>query len=398
MSMSIREYGGFIVKKSTSLLLSGILVSGMVLGTIVTPVTVSAATDNTAVTQADEEVTVLAKYYLRGEASGTLKKPFATQEITGKVGSPITEVPKDYAIIKGQNPVFSATEPNPIIEIAKKASATVNYIAPDGTVLKTLTLNGAEGDYYSLTSELPNNYYWDNDGEGGISLQDGKTYNLPVSESVANTVVFKTSNGTEIGSTTIRGDKVGDTITLSGGQIPYGYTTKVNSVTLQETGSTQVVTVTKNAAVTPFKGVVTVKSNIYAAYLYDVNGNEIKNRAVSGDSAWRVSNKMVLNDKTYYQVSTNEWIPADNVTVTSQDANNAIDGNNTVTKSDVKSVTTKNLGETGAVLYKADGSVIKNRALGSNSAWATDKMATINGVTMYRVATDEWVPATSITK
>lgn len=385
------------MKKSTSLLLSGILVSGMVLGTIVTPMTVSAA-DNTAVTQADQEITVIARYYLRGTTSGTLGTPIATQKITGKVGTAITETPKDYVIIKGQNPVISETEPNPIIEVAKKATSTVNYIAPDGTTLKTLTLNGAEGDYYSLTSDLPSGYYWDNDGEGGISLQDGKTYNLPVSKSVANTVIFKTANGTEVGRTVIRGDKAGDIVDLNGGQIPNGYTTTVNALTLQDSGVTQAVTVTKNTTITPFKGVVTVKSNIYAAYLYDVNGNEIKNRAVSGNSAWRVSNKMVLNDKTYYQVSTNEWIPADNITVTSQDSSNSIDGNTTVSKSDVNAVTTKDLGETGAALYKADGSLIKNRSLSSKSSWSTDKMATINGVTMYRVATDEWVPATSITK
>ncbi|WP_157492470.1 hypothetical protein [Companilactobacillus heilongjiangensis] len=43
------------MKKSTSLLLSGVLVSGMVLGTIVTPATVHASDDAAAVTQADKD-------------------------------------------------------------------------------------------------------------------------------------------------------------------------------------------------------------------------------------------------------------------------------------------------------------------------------------------------------
>lgn len=388
------------MKKSTSLLLSGILVSGMVLGTVVTPVTVSAATDS-AVTQSnsDEEVTVNVKYYLRGQVSSALGKPFADMDMTAKVGTPITKVPDGYTFIRGQHPVITGDNPNPIVEIDKKASTTINYIDPNGNTLKTTVLNGAEGDYYSLTSDLPDNYYWDNDGEGGITLSNGKVYNLPVSKSVSNTVIFKTSDNAEVGRTVIRGDQVGDVITLNGGQVPNGYTTDVNSLTLQSSGNTQFITVTKNASITPFKGVVTIKNNVVAAYLYDVKGNAIMNRAISGGSSWKVSNKMVLNDKTYYQVSTSEWVPADNVTVNSENNNDSsIDGNTTVTPSDVKIVRTKDAGDSGIALYKANGTLIKSRALGSNSSWRTDKMATVNGVTMYRVATDEWVPASNITK
>jgi len=47
-------------------------------------------------------------------------------------------------------------------------------------------------------------------------------------------------------------------------------------------------------------------------------------------------------------------------------------------------------------LYKLDGHIIKNRALSSSSAWYTDQYATINGETMYRVATNEWVKAADI--
>ena len=386
------------MKKSTSLLLSGILVSGMVLGTVVTPATVHADSTSSAVTQADADVTVNARYYLRGEAGNTLGTPAFVHEVSGKAGSRITYVPEGYALINGQNPVFSETEPNPIIEIAKKASVTVNYIDQTGETLKTVNINGAEGDYYSLTSDLPSGYYWDNAGEGGINLTNGKTYNLPISESIANTVIFKTSDDTEVGRTTIRSGEVGDIVYLDGSNLPNGYSSDKSGLTIQEAGNTQIVIVSKNPTnVSSFRGVVTVKNNIFAAYLYNVKGEQIKNRALDGNSSWKTFNKMTLNDKVYYQVATNEWIPADNVTVNSQE-DDSIDGNTTVTPSDVKEITTKDAGKSGVALYRANGDVIKNRALSSETSWQTDKMATVNGVTMYRVATNEWVPATAITK
>ena len=47
-------------------------------------------------------------------------------------------------------------------------------------------------------------------------------------------------------------------------------------------------------------------------------------------------------------------------------------------------------------LYRLDGTRISDRALGPNSAWYSDRYATINGQTMYRVATDEWVRAADV--
>ncbi|WP_164506027.1 SLAP domain-containing protein [Companilactobacillus insicii] len=42
------------------------------------------------------------------------------------------------------------------------------------------------------------------------------------------------------------------------------------------------------------------------------------------------------------------------------------------------------------------GQLNKIRALASNTSWVTDKTAMINGVKMYRVATNEWVAASDI--
>lgn len=385
------------MKKKTSLLLSGILVSGMILGTVITP-NVVFASDNTPVTQADSAKTyrVGVKYYVKGTTNNVYGTPYEEKEVTGTAGTPITYVPAGYTLVGNQNPVITADSPNMILEIEKSATATVNFIDPNGNILSTRTVTGGEGEYYSLNNYLPDGYYWNNSSENYIYLSNSKEYNIPVSKSITNTIIFKDGNN-EVGRTVVRADNVGDTVTLNGGQIPYGYTAETNTLTMQYSGNVQIVNVTKNADITPFKGVVTVNSNVYASYLYNSKGQEISDRVVGSNSAWKVFNKMTLNNKTYYQVATNEWIPAENVTVTSQESNyESIDGNTTVKPADTTVVTIKSLGTSGIALYKANGILIKDRKLGSNTAWSTDKMASINGVTMYRVATDEWVPAASV--
>ena len=76
-------------------------------------------------------------------------------------------------------------------------------------------------------------------------------------------------------------------------------------------------------------------------------------------------------------MATNEWAKlADGLEVTPLNQN----------------VFTKN----DARLYQANGQKVTNRALAKNTAWRTDKSATINGQTMYRVATNEWVSANDL--
>lgn len=113
------------------------------------------------------------------------------------------------------------------------------------------------------------------------------------------------------------------------------------------------------------------------ATLFDENGNELKNRALGGDSSWYADKLMNLDGVNYLHVATNEWAKlADGLEVTPLDQN----------------VFTKN----DARLYQANGQKVTNRALAKNTAWRTDKSATINGQTMYRVATNEWVSANDL--
>lgn len=61
-------------------------------------------------------------------------------------------------------------------------------------------------------------------------------------------------------------------------------------------------------------------------------------------------------------------------------------------KADAATVATTHSG-TYSSLYRSNGSIISNRALGPNTPWRVGKIATINGETMYQVSTNEYLRA-----
>ncbi|CAJ1201627.1 SLAP domain-containing protein [Companilactobacillus nantensis] len=374
------------MKKSTSLLLSGILVSGMVLGTIVTPATVHASDDAAAVTQADTDVKNSVTYYDRSGATVG-----AATEITGTKGAKITAVPDGFALADGETAVFGDDGAKVGVKITPMVSVKVNFVDQNGNLVKTDTVNGGDGNAYTL-STLPAGCSWPTDANKTITLEKDKEYNVKVNRQVTNTVIFKTADDTEAGRTQVFGQKAGDKVTLTADQIPAGYTVNSNDLTLQSDGNTQFITVTKNVeGITPFTATVRVGSS--ATTLYKVDGKELTDRLLGPNSDWKTANKLVLNGKAYYQVATTEWVPADKVTVVSQTDNNT-DTNSTVEKADRKTVTTKNVSYTP--LYDGNGKAVTNRGLGASSAWATDQMQTINNVKYYRVATNEWLKASDL--
>ena len=58
--------------------------------------------------------------------------------------------------------------------------------------------------------------------------------------------------------------------------------------------------------------------------------------------------------------------------------------------------TVKTQGGSYKLLYNFEGKQVTNRGLAANSSWYTDQFATINNEKMYRVATNEWVKASSL--
>ncbi|WP_025024819.1 SLAP domain-containing protein [Companilactobacillus nodensis] len=107
------------------------------------------------------------------------------------------------------------------------------------------------------------------------------------------------------------------------------------------------------------------------------NRGKVENRALKSSSSWVTDRYAYFKDDKYHRVATHEWVHDDHVLKYTP-----IDGVLKVNEN--------------VPLYNSQGKV-RNRGLMNNSEFITDRTATINDQLMYRVATDEWVPASSVT-
>lgn len=112
--------------------------------------------------------------------------------------------------------------------------------------------------------------------------------------------------------------------------------------------------------------------------LYKLDTTKITNRSLNTASDWYSDKDMTFAGETYYRVATNEWVKASNVYVY-QNKSQVIQTNN------------------DQQLVDSKGNSVTNRSLLANTAWYTDRIATINGKSYYRVATNEFVPVDAVT-
>ncbi|WP_125567179.1 SLAP domain-containing protein [Companilactobacillus insicii] len=399
-----------------SLIVSGLLFSSMILGSVATPAVVQAADDNTvteSATTSDSTKT--------GQISNnvTFKDPdnktLVTMTMYGKVGENLT-VPQGSDALKGYYfngavPVFQADGSSYSVTVTKAgnydnvATLNVSYYAGDKTnIVGTEQVSGPKNTVKKLSS-IPSGYKLANAADVNVNLgkETTNSVSIEVIRPVANTIIFKTAENQQVGTTTVSGEKVGDSVAMTDAQIPANYTVTNKNVTLQADGNTQIVTATKADAsgITSYKTVGTTGE--FGARIYRQDGTLIKGRGLGSKTAWSIDKKLVLNGVTYYRVATNEFVKAADVTLSGVEDGSNTDNNGSETtvttptdavKADRAVVTTTS--DDPTYLYKGNGQKISNRALLPHSAWQTSKMATINGVKMYKVATDEWVPATDI--
>jgi len=348
----------------------------MVLGAVTVPTTVHA--DETATTQAATNVTNNVTFV---DQAG---KTVINKSMQGTKGAAITYAPDSYAIAKGSSAVFGANLANVTVKVTKMTSVKVNYVDQNNKIVNSEVVNGGVGNTAKLT-DLPAGCSWNNDAEQTITLVDGKEYNVPVTRKVFNTVIFKTSDNTEVGRAEIFGDKVGDSVDLTKEQIPAGYAIDNTKMTLQTDNNTQFVTVTKSAE--PAVTTKVAKVNNKTAQLYTIYGNVITGRTLDANSSWKVLETKVIKGETYYRVATDEWVKAANVTIKD-------DATTTATVTPFTSVVKTSASV--AKLYNKDGVAVTGRALGPNSAWKTAGKMVLNGKTYYQVASDEWVDASTV--
>ncbi|MQS97471.1 SLAP domain-containing protein [Companilactobacillus halodurans] len=201
------------------------------------------------------------------------------------------------------------------------------------------------------------------------------TQNLNVTVTYINKATNKT-----ITTSTITG-KVGDQQKLT---LPKGYklangengTIKLDSKT--KAVKVYLVKESNKGVVSNHRSVVSVNGKGYAR-LYDQEGKEITNRVLSNGSDWASDETMVLDGVTYYRVATNEWAKASEVLEYTENI-----------------TTIQTTGGQYKVLFDENGKQISNRAIAGNSSWFTDRTATINGIKMYHVATNEWLRASDV--
>ena len=155
-------------------------------------------------------------------------------------------------------------------------------------------------------------------------------------------------------------------------------------------------------------GIVTVHtSDVTTAPLYDEAGKVIVDRSVMNKSQWRTDTKrtVLASGKVFYRVSTHEYISADQVTFEATDTSSSAD----VVKGDVvvtplpsrKVIKVNNAGILTDLWNKSDDNKSMTRSadrhLPGESLWQTDQTATVNGITYYRVSTNEWINAKFVT-
>ena len=158
-------------------------------------------------------------------------------------------------------------------------------------------------------------------------------------------------------------------------------------------------------------GVVTVNMNDgMAAQVYDENGKQVLGRALPNKSAWKTIEKRTYykDGQVFYQVSTNEYVKAQDVTFTenssssNSNSNDQLSGKVNVTKYPSKVINILNDGyAAGVYAINEDGQgmhQVIGRFLPSGSAWINQGTAEVNGNLFYQVSTNEWVSANSVVK
>ncbi|KRK82828.1 hypothetical protein FC78_GL001631 [Companilactobacillus bobalius DSM 19674] len=165
--------------------------------------------------------------------------------------------------------------------------------------------------------------------------------------------------------------------TNTGSNTNTGNTANTGSNTNTSTSTTTDENKNNDKTTTPATSYSSVYTPTTGTQLYNDNGTLITNVSLGKNTAWKVDQKKVVKGVTYLRVATNEWVKVDNGLEIKL----------------IDSVITTNKQTT---LYNSKGEKITNRVLGADTAWRTDRTAQINGQTMYRVATNEWVSASNV--
>ncbi|MGQ2375452.1 SLAP domain-containing protein [Companilactobacillus zhachilii] len=311
---------------------------------------------------------------------------------SGRVGDKIPNdmIPHGY-VLSNRN-ILEYEVPNEVVWVKKKVNLVINYIDSFGRIVGSQKSTNLDKEIVNLSA--PKGYLVVNNQIGEIEVNQ--------EHPVQNVLVVPTNGiqqpelpnivSTQINFIDRKNNKVIHSYVVQGQhgqshsiQVPEGYDLAkgvTNKLTLDKSKKliniymVEKESINTNGVIVSHSKTVLTKQT---ANLYDKNGKRITNRALGHSSGWKSDQKMVLNGVTYYRVATNEYVRASDI-VEYEPAVSVISTTNGSAK----------------YLYDIHGKRSSNRALSSNTAWFTDKLAIINGEKMYRVATNEWVKASDI--
>ncbi|HIY93514.1 MAG TPA: SLAP domain-containing protein [Candidatus Companilactobacillus pullicola] len=156
----------------------------------------------------------------------------------------------------------------------------------------------------------------------------------------------------------------------------------INGKKFYEVGTNEYLPADSGVTYTPIK-IRTVISAPSSVVLFNSNGDRVS-RTLPARSHWLTDSSAIINGVKMYRVASDEWVAADSVSISISSGDKTYATSTTFPK-----VFT---GRTKTPVYSANGKLL-NYQLSSGSSWKIDRRVIIDGVTYYRIATDEFVRA-----
>ncbi len=349
------------MKLGKSLIITGLLFSSVLGSVNVNNITAMAAeVTPPATTKPDnkeEKVPVIAKY-MKGKddvtaelkaADSNVKTDFQVDKTDKRVALKDIYLPANYVVVSNTD-IIADTE-NKVVEIPVKSvtpiKVDIKFVDKDNNLIEALKEKTKTVDKTNIDTKIslsdfdvPTNYEFDGNPDLTINepVQNGNGhYTVNIKVKLKNNkgnqtnkpgkghkghsgyalqrvrISFIDQDGDEVGYKQLNGK---DTFS-SKIEVPAGYTL-VNSsdatIKFNKRGNKDIkIKVTKNRP-TPVmeKGIVTTNSGLYF-HLYTIDGKEITNRGLSGDSKWFTDQYATINGEKMFRVATNEWVKATDV-------------------------------------------------------------------------------------
>ncbi|WP_300562631.1 BspA family leucine-rich repeat surface protein [Companilactobacillus sp.] len=281
----------------------------------------------------------------------------------------------DQSQVATYHRIVPTTEP-----VCKKISLSTS----DG--IKTVSVTGKVGQLITIDVPLPEGLTTEQKTLDAVATQDGiivlgTSEDTYINYTTITTTTPENPDNPEVGTNPDGQDNTGNGSDSSekesqtdqpGSDNNAGSTTPVNPSTKPDNNTGTTKPTDNNHTINKVSKTVSthVTKDTVTLYTSDL---KVSNRSLAGGSDWLVDTVMVKDGKTYYRVSTNEWILA-------EDAIEYQDNRLTIkTKSDSKKKLINSLGSSS------------NRHLAASTSWAINRVVKIAEQNYYQVSTNEFV-------